>query len=94
MTRSGKIDPAISQKLAREIREIAKRAHNEEEVRLPVESALKPVLAQLGISTQVSCEPKLTTLQSTGYHYVYTLQSGSHPHQIYTGQPGKAPFQN
>jgi len=94
MTRSGKIDPAISQKLAREIREIAKRAHNEEEVRLPVESALKPVLAQLGISTQVSCEPKLTTLQSTGYHYVYTLQSGSHPHQIYTGQTGKAPFQN
>ncbi len=67
MTRPGKIDPAISQKLAREIREIAKRAHNEEEVRLPVESALKPVLAQLGISTQVSYEQKLTTLQGTGY---------------------------
>jgi hypothetical protein len=39
MTRSGKIDPAISKKLAREIREIARRAHNEEEVRIPVELA-------------------------------------------------------
>src|SRR5207247_8268415 len=67
MIRSGKIDPAISKKLAREIREIAKRAHNEEEVRIPVESALKPVLAQLGISTQASYEQKLTTLQGTGY---------------------------
>ena len=24
----------------------------------------------------------------TVYHYVYTLQSGSQPHQIYTGQTG------
>jgi predicted GIY-YIG superfamily endonuclease len=24
----------------------------------------------------------------TVYHYVYTLQSCSHPHQIYTGQTG------
>jgi len=34
MTRSGKIDPAISKKLAQEIRAIAKRAQNEEEVRI------------------------------------------------------------
>ncbi|HAO80390.1 MAG TPA: hypothetical protein DCQ92_15765, partial [Verrucomicrobia subdivision 3 bacterium] len=67
MTRSGKIDPAISKKLARDIREIAKRAHNEEEVRIPVELALKPVLTQLGISTQANYEQKLTTLQGTGY---------------------------
>ena len=67
MTRSGKIDPAISKKLAREIRAIAKRAHNEEEVRIPVELALKPVLTQLGISTQANYEQKLTTLQGTGY---------------------------
>jgi methylase of polypeptide subunit release factors len=67
MTRSGKIDPAISKRLAREIREIAKHAHNEEEVRIPVELALKPVLAQLGISTQANYEQKLTTLQGTRY---------------------------
>ena len=67
MTRSGKIDPAISKKLAHEIREIAKRAHNEEEIRIPVELALKPVLTQLGISTQANYEQKLTTLQGTGY---------------------------
>ncbi len=63
----GKIDPAISRKLAREIREIAKRAHNEEEVRIPVEAALKPVLSQLGISTQANYEQRLTMLQGTGY---------------------------
>lgn len=63
----GKIDPAISRKLAREIREIAKRAHNEEEVRIPVETALKPVLGRLGISTQANYEQRLTMLQGTGY---------------------------
>src|SRR6266566_326932 len=67
MSRAGKIDPAISRQLAREIREIAKRAHNEEEVRIPIESALKPVLSQLGISTEASYEQKLTMLQGTGY---------------------------
>ena len=67
MTASGKIDPAISKKLAQEIRAIAKLAQNEEEVRIPVEIALKPVLAQLGISTQPSYEQKLTTLQGTGF---------------------------
>ncbi len=67
MSRAGKIDPAISRQLARDIREIAKRAHNEEEVRIPVESALKPVLSQLGISTQASYEQKLTMLRGTGY---------------------------
>jgi hypothetical protein len=67
MISAGKIDPAISKKLAQEIRAIAKRAQNEEEVRIPVETALKPVLAQLGISAQPSYEQKLTTLQGTGY---------------------------
>jgi hypothetical protein len=32
MTASGKIDPAISKKLAQEIRAIAKRVQNEEEI--------------------------------------------------------------
>ena len=67
MIRTGKIDPAISKRLAREIREIGKRAHNEEEVRVGVELALKPILTQLGISAQANYEQKLTTLQGTGY---------------------------
>jgi hypothetical protein len=40
MTASGKIDPAISQKLAQEIRAIAKRAQNEEEVRISANHSL------------------------------------------------------
>lgn len=67
MIRSGKIDPAISKRLAGEIREIGKRAHNEEEVRMAVELALKPVLTRLGISAQANYEQKLTTLQGTAY---------------------------
>jgi hypothetical protein len=62
-----KIDPGISKRLARDIREIGKTAHNEEEVRIGVESALKPVLAQLGISTQVNYEQKLIMLNGPGY---------------------------
>jgi hypothetical protein len=41
MTRSGKIHPAISKKLAGEIREIANRARNEEEIRLSAEQLLE-----------------------------------------------------
>jgi len=66
MSGYGKIDPEISKKLAAEIRAIAKRAQNEEEVRLNVELELKPVLTQLGISTQANYEQRLTLLQGTG----------------------------
>src|SRR5438105_2927658 len=63
MTRSGKIDPTISQKLANEIRAIAKRAHNEEDVKINVEIVLKPILIQLGIQADPSYGQKLTLLQ-------------------------------
>jgi len=55
MTRSGKIDPAISKKLAQEIRAIARRAHNEEEVRIPVELALKDAHK---LATESELDPK------------------------------------
>ena len=66
MTVHGKIDPTISQQLASRIRAIAKTAHSEEDVRLNVEAALKPVLAGLGISTQASYEQPVTLLQGSG----------------------------
>jgi hypothetical protein len=66
MSDPGRIDPAISRELAATIRSIAKTAHSEEDVRLHVEMALKPVLAKLGISTQASYERPVTTLRGTG----------------------------
>src|SRR2546426_4279778 len=66
MSGLGRIDPAISRKLAKDIRAVAKSAHSEEDVRLNVEAALKPVLAQLGISTQASYEQPVTLLQGSG----------------------------
>ncbi len=66
MTASGKIAPAVSKKLASDILAIGKRAISEEDVRLNVEHALKPVLTQLGISTEARYEQRLTLLQGTG----------------------------
>jgi len=66
MSGMGKIDPVISSKLAKDIRAIAKSARSEEDVRLNVETALKPVLAQLGISTQAAYEQPVTLLQGSG----------------------------
>src|SRR3990172_9103798 len=60
------LSPAGAKKLAEEIRAIAKRAHSEEDVRLNVEHALRPVLAKLGIATQAAYEQKVTLLQGTG----------------------------
>jgi hypothetical protein len=61
-----KVEPEVSKQLAEQIREIARRARSEEDVRVNVENALKPVLAKLGISTQASYEQRLTLLQGTG----------------------------
>ena len=66
MNNTGKFDPAISRKLAADIRTIAKSARSEEDVRLNVEVVLKPVLAKLGISTQASYEQPVTLLQGSG----------------------------
>ncbi len=60
------LSPAGAKHLAEEIRAIGKRAHSEEDVRLNVEHALRPVLAKLGITTQAAYEQPLTLLQGTG----------------------------
>lgn len=66
MSLLGKIDPALAKSLAGQIRAIGKTAKTEEDVRLNVEAALKPVLAQLGISTSASYEQHVTLLQGSG----------------------------
>ncbi len=60
------LSPAGAKKLAEQIREIAERARSEEDVRLNVEHALRPVLAKLGITTRAAYEQPLTLLQGTG----------------------------
>jgi SAM-dependent methyltransferase len=57
--------PAGAKKLAEQIREIARRAHSEEDLRLNVEHALRPVLTDLGINAQAAYEQPLTLLQGT-----------------------------
>lgn len=60
------LGPTGAKKLAEQIREIGKRARSEEDVRLNVEHALRPVLEKLGITTQAAYEQPLTLLQGTG----------------------------
>ncbi len=60
------LSPAGAKKLAEQIREIGKHAHSEEDVRLNVEHALRPVLEKLGITTQAAYEQPLTLLQGPG----------------------------
>ena len=43
------MDWALSRKLAADIHQIARRARNEEELKIQVEAALKPVLAKLRV---------------------------------------------
>src|SRR5437899_9379329 len=55
-----------SVKLAKEIKTIGKRATTEEDVRVNVEQALKPVLTKLGIAVQPKYEQRLTLLRGSG----------------------------
>jgi len=59
------ISAAVAEKLAAEILAIGREAHTEEDVRLNVEHALKPVLSQLGISTVARYEQRVTLLQGS-----------------------------
>jgi methylase of polypeptide subunit release factors len=59
------ISASITKKLAAEILAIGREAHTEEDVRLNVEHALKPVLSQLGISTVARYEQRVTLLQGS-----------------------------
>src|SRR5205809_6924331 len=60
------ISGPAAKKLASDILKIGREAHSEEDVRLNIEHALKPVLAQLGISTTARYEQRLTLLQGSG----------------------------
>jgi hypothetical protein len=59
------ISASITKKLAADILAIGREAHTEEDVRLNVEHALKPVLNQLGISTVARYEHRVTLLQGS-----------------------------
>jgi hypothetical protein len=56
----------MSKQLADQIKTIAKQAHSEEDVRLNVEAALKPILEKLGIATRPFYEQHITLLHGTG----------------------------
>lgn len=59
------ISASITKKLAAEILAIGRDAHTEEDVRLNVEIALKPVLSELGISTNARYEQRITLLEGS-----------------------------
>ena len=44
----------IAEKLTREIRKVAEQAKTEEDLRIGVESALRPILQELGIQTRAA----------------------------------------
>src|SRR5438552_3921507 len=56
----------LAKELAQEILAIGQQATSEEDVRVNVEHALKPVLQQLGIATSPKYEQRITFLQGSG----------------------------